>query len=253
MTICGRGTIANVLLTDAQVAQYNELGFVVLEDVFDAPTMEALDQALEAHFRKHEEALRAEGDSGISRAGEIAFTAYIAEEDETVRAFVKRPEFVELSTRLLGTGDTDLYWNQTVYKHPEGDKEFPWHQDDAYTPVRPAPYLTLWLAISDATPENGCISVLPGSHADGLRPHEATSIGLVGYPSDAPDQGIQVPVRSGSMIAFPSLCLHKSGPNRSSSMHKAYVIQYSAHPLFRVSDGEEIHNPIPIARSGKPA
>jgi ectoine hydroxylase-related dioxygenase (phytanoyl-CoA dioxygenase family) len=241
--------MARIQLTDEQLKAYHEDGFVVLEDVFDPDTMAELDSVLTAYFEKHERELREQGDSGISRAGEIAFTHDIAEKDDQVRAFVTRQEFVDIATQLLGP-DVDLYWNQTVYKQPEGEKEFPWHQDDGYTPVTPSPYLTLWLAINDATTENGCISVLPKSHQNGLVEHQQTPIGLSCYSSEAPDQGIQVPVRSGSMAAFQSLTMHKSGPNRSKGIRKAYVIQYSHHPLKFAVSGEVITGKIPVARDG---
>src|SRR5260370_12581644 len=97
------------------------------------------------------------------RVNEITFPSELDEQDNEIMAFCRRPELIAIATQFLG-GDVDLYWNQSVYKMPEGATEFPWHQDDGYTPVSPSPYLTLWLAINDATPENGCISALPGSH-----------------------------------------------------------------------------------------
>src|SRR5204863_9843913 len=137
------------------------------------------------------------GSEGISRAEEITFTAYLAENDADIRTFVTRPEWVKITTELLGP-NVDLYWNQAVFKMPEGQKEFPWHQDDGYTPVDPSPYLTLWLAINDATVENGCISALPGSHKCGLLPHEQTPLGLACHAADDPNQAVRVPVSAGS-------------------------------------------------------
>lgn len=224
-------------------------GYVVLESLFSEEEMAALDRDLSKLHTEREEELRLKGGAdGISRAGEILFSGFIAENNEQVKKFIRHPKLVELTTQVLGE-DVDLYYNQTVYKNPEGDKEFPWHQDDAYAPVTPSPYLTCWLAINDATTENGCISVLPGSHHKGLQPHEQSAIGLVGYPSDASDQGITVPVPKGSLIVFWSTVLHKSGPNLSGGMRKAYVIQYAKHGLTRIADGRLIPNLIPVARN----
>jgi ectoine hydroxylase-related dioxygenase (phytanoyl-CoA dioxygenase family) len=226
-------------------------GFTVLKDVFSAADMEELIRELEAdEARMRADLIAHGGESGISRADEITFNNYIAERNPIVRRFLLRPEFGDICRELIGP-DVDLYWNQTVFKHPEGEREFPWHQDDAYTPVTPAPYLTLWLALNDATPENGCVSVLSGSHRDGLRPHEQSSIGLVGYSNSDPDQGVLVPVQAGSIAAFWSLTLHKSGANRSKGIRKAYVIQYSAVPLKRVSDGGLIENEVALLRNGE--
>ncbi len=239
------------MLTVEQHDLLRTQGFIVLENLFSLEEIDAIESDLSAFHRAHEEALKAKGGGeGISRANEILFSGYIAEASEPVKAFIRNATMVTLTTELLGP-DVDLYYNQTVYKNPEAKKEFPWHQDDAYTPVTPSPYLTCWLALTDATTENGCISVLPGSHQTGLRPHEQSPTGLVGYPPDAEDQGIQVPVSKGSLIVFWSTVLHKSGANVSNGMRKAYIIQYSQHGLRRIADGELVPDLIPVARGSR--
>ncbi len=239
-------------LTDEQKRQLDEDGFTVLENVFTVDEMNTLAGRIENLQRRHEEALQATegGAEGISRAGEITFTDHLAEQDPAIRAFCERPEFVALGTQLLGP-DVDLYWNQSVFKQPECAKEFPWHQDDGYTPVEPSPYLTLWLALNDATAENGCISVMPGSHKNGTIEHWDSPIGRVCYSSDEPDQGIRVPIKAGSLIAFWSLTFHKSGPNVSDGTRKAFVIQYSQSPLYHAGSGARVENLLPIARNGQ--
>ncbi len=226
-------------------------GYCILDSVFTGADMDALAIAIETYQRQHQEEIaRQGGASGISRASEITFTSHLAEQDAEIMRFCHRPELVAISTAFLG-GDVDLYWNQSVYKMPEGTKEFPWHQDDGYTPVSPSPYLTLWLAINDATPENGCISALPGSHKRGLLPHEQTSLGLACHPSDDPDQGVRVPVAAGSIAAFWSLTAHKSGANVSSGVRKAYIIQYAKAGLKSLRTGQTIEAVTPIARGGR--
>jgi phytanoyl-CoA hydroxylase len=237
-------------ITDDQKKQYQEDGYFLLENVFSVEEMNQVATLIEGYQKRHEERLRASGSNdGISRAGEITFTDHLAEHDAGLRAFATRPEFVALATQLLGP-DVDLYWNQSVFKQPEGKKEFPWHQDDGYTPVTPSPYLTLWLALNDATPENGCISVLPSSHKLGLVEHTPSPIGLVCHSSEHPDQGVQAPVRAGSLLAFQSLTMHKSGANTSSGSRKAYILQYSHTGLRHALTGEPIPDLIPVARGG---
>lgn len=240
-------------ITNEQRKRLGDDGYFVLENVFRQVEMDALAGHIEAYQRRHEERLRASGGTqGISRADEITFTTHLAEQDEAVRAFVTRPEFIAITTQILGP-DIDLYWNQSVFKQPEGTKEFPWHQDDGYTAVDPSPYLTLWLALNDATPENGCISVLPGAYKCGLLPHENSPIGLVCHDNDDPDQGVVVPVKAGSIAVFWSLTPHKSGANGSSGPRKAFVIQYSHAGLKNATTGEVLTGKIPLARDGKAA
>lgn len=237
------------IITTEQRSQLQENGYFILENLFSTEDMVELALRIETFQKRHEEELvKKGGTEGISRADEISFTAFLAEQDEAIAAFAKRSEFVAITTQLLGA-DIDLYWNQSVFKAPEGNKEFPWHQDDGYTPVSPSPYLTLWLALNDATTENGCISVLPGSHKSGLVPHKQTPIGLNCYPSDAPNQGVPVPLKAGSIAVFLSLTFHKSGVNRSNGYRKAYILQYSQSPLKNMRTGEIIANRIPLTRN----
>ena len=238
-------------ITDAQRRQLNEDGYCILDNVFTQAEMDELARQIEAYQQRHEERLAAVGTEGISRAKEITFTSHLAEQDDAIRAFATRPEFAAISTQLLGP-DIDLYWNQSVFKGPEGEKEFPWHQDDGYTPVTPSPYLTLWLALNDATLDNGCIWALPGSHKKGLVTHTPSPIGLVCHASDDPNQGVPVPVQAGSLAVFWSLTMHKSGVNRSNGPRKAYILQYSHAGLKNARTGEILTGKIPVARNGQP-
>lgn len=227
-------------------------GYCIVSGLFTSEEMAALAAEIEGHQRRHQEEIaRAGGTAGISRADEITFTSHLAEQDAEIMRFCRRRELIDIAVAFLGP-DVDLYWNQSVYKMPEGEKEFPWHQDDGYTPVTPSPYLTLWLALNEATPENGCISALPGSHKRGLLPHESTPLGLACHSSTDPDQGVQVPVPAGSVAVFWSLTAHKSGANRSSGVRKAYIIQYSKAGLTSLRDGQLIKAVTPMARGGVP-
>lgn len=240
-------------ITDEQRQQLETNGYFLLENVFTQAEMDALAAQIEAYQQRHEERIAAKGGTeGISRAREISFTAFLAEQDEDVRRFATRQEFVAIATQLLGP-DIDLYWNQSVFKGPEGEKEFPWHQDDGYTPVSPSPYLTLWLALNDATEDNGCIWVRPGSHKNGLVEHKPSPIGLICHASDDPDQGVPVPVKAGSLAVFYSLTMHKSGINRSQGTRKAYILQYSHAGLKDLRTGKVMTDKIPVARNGNAA
>ena len=76
----------------------------------------------------------------------------------------------DLCADLLGP-DVNLYWDQAVYKKPEKPRRVPWHQDNGYTYIEPQQYLTIWLALTDATEDNGCPVVAPGVHRMGTLAH----------------------------------------------------------------------------------
>ena len=125
---------------------------------------------------------------------------------------------------LIGP-DVRLYWDQAVYKKPGTESPFPWHQDNGYAFVEPQQYLTCWVALTDATEDNGCPWVVPGLHRRGTLAHEYSDIGFVCLrdPADA----VAVPVRAGSIVVFSSLTPHSTGPNRTDEVRKAYIVQYA--------------------------
>lgn len=235
------------LVTEENLTEYADQGYTILEGVFTPAEMARTIELVEAFDARQVAAM-----GGVSSGGGQTFTSHLAEKDPEIRNFMGGPKIVAIATAFLGP-DVDLYFNQSVFKRPEGDRVFPWHQDDAYGPVLPQGYLTLWLALTDATEENGCISVLPGSHKGGVRPHVGTPSGLAGHPADDPDQGVLSPVPAGTILAFNSLTLHKSGPNRSKQERKALVLQYCATGLRNAATLDLVPDLIPVAREGAPA
>ena len=198
-----------------------------MEDAFDADTVAALLAEIDPIERALEDRLRLNegGRAFIARADEITFTTHLVTRSTRLRQFVASPILADLCADLIGP-DVRVYWDQAVYKKPATDALFPWHQDNGYAFVEPQQYLTCWIALSDATVDNGCPWVVPGLHKMGTLRHEPTEVGLVclEHPSDA----LPVPVASGSIVVFSSLTPHCTGPNRTGDTRKAYIVQYAA-------------------------
>jgi len=148
--------------------------------------------------------------------------------------------FQELTHDLIGP-DVRLYWDQAVYKKPEKPRRFPWHQDNGYTFVEPQQYLTCWVALTDATEENGCPWVAPGLHRYGTLKH--TYIDPLGYECfTEPPHRVAAPVGAASIVVFSSLTPHLTGPNTTGAVRKAYIVQY-APPDARMYQGDPTQGP----------
>lgn len=239
------------MLTEAQLKQYEEQGYMIFEQLFSPDEMRELTRRIDLLDEESEKSLQQSGQRGISFANQINFTAFLNKKDPYIRQFVADDRFVNITTQILGP-NVKLYWDQSVYKRPEAPRDFPWHQDNSYQPIDPIHYLTCWLALEDATIENGCVWIIPGSHKMGLVEHKKTDIGLQCYFGD--DPGVPVPLKSGSMVAFHSLLFHRSTPNRSThSTRKGYVIQYSVDGAKHAETGAVFDNGPEIAKDGMPA
>ena len=214
-------------LTDVQAKQFNDEGFVVLHDVLDLDVIDELRSELDANEAKTAAFLREQESGRISIAedGAITFTTHIVVRNAVARAFSALPLFVDLCLDLIGP-DVNLYWDQAVYKKSEKPRRFPWHQDNGYTFTEPQQYLTIWVALTDATVENGCPWVVPGLHRLGTLRHRYVE--PLGFEClSEPDGAVAAPVPAGGAVVFSSLTPHLTGPNTTDGVRKAYILQYA--------------------------
>jgi phytanoyl-CoA hydroxylase len=213
-------------ITDQQAASYDEHGYFVLEDAFDAATLAELDAALAPGDEKVHELLAAVPGGRFSVAGLDTQTVapHAVQRSDFARDFCARPVLAGLCRDLVGPR-TRLYWEQSVYKQPHSAEPVLWHQDNGYTYVEPQSYLTCWIAITDATPDNGCIAVMPGVHREGTLAHRQTDLGQECWGDW--NACVSVPVRAGSIVVFTSLTPHATFVNTTDDVRKAYIVQYA--------------------------
>jgi phytanoyl-CoA hydroxylase len=226
------------MLTAEQRKQMSEQGYLVFEPYFNDCEIERLTSIMDGFAIQHQEELRKVGTQGISRANEISFYNNIAQQKPEVKEFVTQDRLLAFGIELIGP-DLTLHVNQLVYKYPEAAKDFPWHQDNGYRVIEPEEYLSCWIALSDATTDNGCLWVLPGSHRQGLIPHEDTPIGKQCYFGSNP--GVAVQVKKGGLVIFSSMLVHRSGPNRSKDVRKSFLVQYTDASVVDVDTGQSLN------------
>ena len=113
-----------------------------------------------------------------------------------------------------------------------------WHQDTvAVLPeADKTDQLTVWVAVTDADHENGCLVSIPGSHLEGSHPHEAGEIArepTVPASIINDRKGRPLPVKRGGVILFHKQNIHCSLPNRSDRLRWSVDIRY--HPIGQPS------------------
>jgi len=124
-----------------------------------------------------------------------------------------------------------------------------WHQDEIYIPTRDRSLIGGWIALDDATIENGCLWILPGSHRPGYlypqRSHnnpDEFDFGQESYGFDE-TQEIPVEVKAGAVVFFNGYLLHRSRRNRSNVYRRVLVNHYmNAWSLlpWSVKEGERV-------------
>ena len=219
-------------LTEKQISSFNSEGYLVMENAFDEDLVTKVIDKIDPYEFNVTEALKGldEGKFFISRAEEITFTTHLVTQSDELKDFSKH-EFFRKLCKELGGDNVRLYWDQAVYKKPGTLDEFPWHQDNGYNFVEPQAYLTCWIALTDTDEFNGCPWIMPGLHKKGTLHHEATELGYE-ITLDS-SKAVPVPLKAGSIAVFSSLTPHRTGPNTSKGIRKAYILQYAPEGAVR--------------------
>ena len=223
------------IVTEEQARLYNEIGAFALDNVFsteEVSELKAILDPLEAASNKMLLSMQ-EKRLSIARADEIVFRPHAVKTDARLKEYAAHPILAGLCRDLVGP-KVRLYWDQIVYKRPGTKFDFPWHQDNGYTYVEPQQYLTCWVALTDVTKENGCPWIAPGFHLRGTLRHEWTEYGFRCLDQDPVDP-IPLELTAGSIAVFSSLSPHRTGPNLTGGIRKAYILQYAV-------DGAIVHS-----------
>ena len=212
-------------LSSAQVEGYARDGFV--------SPVPALTREQAAHYREKLAAFeRAVGGPLTSDATDARYRSRTHVLLAWVHGLVRHPAILDAVEQLIGP-DILVYTSTWFIKESESPAIAAWHQDATYFGLRPYEHVTAWLALTDATAENGCMEFLPGSFRRGQLPHRAgvvaASVNRAGQAvtiavDDAP--AVHAPLRAGEFSLHHTLCLHRSQPNRSTGRRVGLAVSY---------------------------
>ncbi len=148
---------------------------------------------------------------------------------------LSNPKVLDVVESLIGP---EIFANPVYNVRPKvplvAAGEVPWHQDKSYWPgARSNPVITVWVALVDATIENGCLRVIPRTQHEGVGGfHFETYSGTAYRELDDENVGHlrgraqPLPVNAGSAILFNDRFIHSSGPNLSTHVRWSVDLRY---------------------------
>jgi phytanoyl-CoA hydroxylase len=156
-----------------------------------------------------------------------------------MRRTVAHPVVVDALTQVIGPDVKAM--QSMLFIKSEGRPGQAWHQDELFIPTRDRSLTAAWIALDDATVENGCLWVLPGSHRPGVLypdrdqhdPRFDCEVEAYDFPYRGQD-AVPVEVPAGSVVIFNGYLLHRSLPNTGRhGLRRALVNHYmSARSLL---------------------
>ncbi|WP_031076311.1 phytanoyl-CoA dioxygenase family protein [Streptomyces sp. NRRL WC-3742] len=175
---------------------------------------------------------------------------------EWAREAVRAPKLLAAVQDVIGP-DVAVENTFLVVKWPHRAFEVPWHQDGIDTRVEldPDRSVSAWLAVSDATVDNGCLHAVFGSQHFGYLPFSSEdehgaergrADQATGFTYDA---STALPLRAGTALLMDSRLLHRSGTNTSDGARVGLNIRYVA-PGGVLRRDPQSPSPDPVAGTG---
>lgn len=222
-------------LTKRNVEFYNERGFLIAPSILDVPEIDVLKKEAVEIFRGN----RGHVDGLTDVKGlpdEAVLKKYVAihfphKISPVIREHLSHPGIVRI---LEGIISPNVKCMQSMFfvKGP-GKAGQSWHQDEFYIPTRDRSLTGAWIAIDDATIDNGCLWIIPGSQRAGslLRrvpngSSEYADVDTVDVSGYTAGDLLPVEVKSGSVVFFNGYTLHSSLRNKTADCFRMALVNH---------------------------
>lgn len=216
-------------LTQKQIDQYRRCGFIQLDNIITGDQLDYIRNTIAAAVQS--ETLLPQDKSTLGTYGRIF--------NQKVNLWQRHPNIARitlsdalgsLAMRLEGR-PMRVWHDQALFKEPRmGNNKTPWHQDAVYWPHADRwRQTTVWIALTDTSTRNGCMSFIEGSHTLGPLPPVNLS-----DPQDLFDSAQHLrpihpkpkPLKAGSVTFHNGLTFHFAGPNKSEATREAFAVIY---------------------------
>ncbi|MDZ4742843.1 MAG: phytanoyl-CoA dioxygenase family protein [Verrucomicrobiota bacterium] len=210
-------------LSTEQIAQYKKEGYIIYhEPIFPESKFNALKEHFETELKNLPEGFRPEA---------MDVPHFL---DTKLFEWLFADEVLDLVEQLIGP-DICLWSSHFICK-PQGDgKRVPFHEDSSYWGkiISPMEVVTVWLAIDESSPENGCMYLVPGSHNNGFStyedvPDKETSVfpNEIVKPQRFEEKAIPCILKPNQASLHHAKIIHGGPANKSQKRRCGYTMRY---------------------------
>lgn len=205
------------MLTASEIDHYHTHGYVIPDYRISRATIDAIKTRHAALVEKHPE------------FADYCGALFI--QDPSFLEFAHDDEILDMVGQLIGP-DIAI-WNSSLFAKPaKVGSRTPWHQDGEYWPIDPLATCTAWIALDDATRDNGCLRFLPGSHkSQTLAPHHFNAASDIALPleldADAYDENdaVFVELEAGQISLHDVYLMHGSEANHTDQPRRGMTLR----------------------------
>ncbi len=221
-------------LTQQQIGFYQENGFVIIEDFLTADELETWREAVDTAVANRGQRRILTREDDIRSDDDYYNSVFVQrvnlwQDNEKVRKLMLDSRLGQMAAMLAGVDGIRIWHDQALIKQPWANPTA-WHLDNPYWSFHSRDAISIWVALDDATLQNGSLYFLPGTHK--LATFDNVSIGQnIGdlfkvYPDWAKIWPVPAVMKAGSCSFHNGLIAHGAGPNMTPGYRRAMTCAY---------------------------
>ena len=227
-------------VTSDQIERYRKDGFLVIDNFLTSSELAEWQSAVEQAVEERDGVkipgtnLKTGYDDGINKDTDYYANVFdqlinLWQTNGRVRKLMMSPELGKTASLLSGANGIRIWHDQALFKRPWANPTT-LHLDVPFWSFSVPNAISIWVALDDATQNNGCLYFLPGTH----KKTDYRDIGITRnmkaiftvYPELASVEAVAVPMRAGSASFHSGLCIHGAGPNMTPRPRRAMTCAY---------------------------
>lgn len=239
-------------VTEQDIARFHDQGYLVVNNAFSpSEVQDALDGLLyllagndpnykNVMFEKKARGAALEAMPPEVRQDYVRKFMWFVDYETRLKAMAEHPKLLHLVQQMIG--DTpELHQDMALLKPPRIGREKPWHQDHAYfdLPINTT-VVGVWIALDEATTDNGCMIVYPGSHRQGPIVHFQRRDWQICDTHTRQQEVLAVPLKPGGALFFHSLIQHGTPANNTTQRRRAVQFHYRPQSAVKSSKEERL-------------
>jgi len=231
----------NTQMSKQQIESYRENGFLIIEDFLSPPELETwrlnVQEAVDQRLAEAKEKLNQVIGSDLTNQGDPedfyaqVFTQVmkLADTHAGMRKLLFDPNLGRMIAELAGVDGIRIWHDQALFKMPYGNPT-PWHLDTPYWGFSSRDAVSIWIALDDATIENGCMWYVPGSYKTATFANSSFAKNMADlfkiYPDWKKLGSVPAPIKAGSAAIHNGICAHAAGANMTNGSRRAMTCGY---------------------------
>ncbi len=230
----------NSLLTAFQIESYRENGYLLIENFLNESELtfwrEAVTEAMEERQGRKMPGsdVMVGGDDGINKDSDYFARVFdqmlnLWQTNDKIKQIMLDNKLGKMVADLAGWEGTRIWHDQALVKRPWANPTS-WHLDTPFWSFSDRRALSVWVALDDATLENGCLYFIPGSFNSTTFENPGIGKNMDAifdfYPQFIHSKSVAVPMKAGSCSFHNGLTIHGAGANMTNGFRRAMTCAY---------------------------